>query len=273
MSRSPLRVTQRVLCRGGCAGEGGASPAGRTWNGALASTFTLAPGASRNVTFLLAWHFPNKAVFWDQSVGGPPRSALAPSSRLGRTLPPLSPRMCWRVQAFGIKDPLNRFIVGNQYANFWPTITDVLSECRVRGGRGAGADGSVTCACADYAVENQAMLTSCTRKFRDCVYNSSLPWQLIDSASPRSSVLRSPTCMWLVLHCCRFCRPPLLFLALLVHRTRCRRPHPHPPLNSRACPSHTLSPSPSLFVLLLVHCSARCDVCGDVGSSLMDDAV
>jgi hypothetical protein len=39
-------------------------------------------------------------------------------------------------------------------------------------------------------------MASLTRAFRDCVYNSSLPWQLLDSACPRASVLRSPTCMW-----------------------------------------------------------------------------
>ncbi len=34
----------------------------------MCSTFTLAPAASKQVTFLLAWHYPNKYVFWDQSV-------------------------------------------------------------------------------------------------------------------------------------------------------------------------------------------------------------
>lgn len=125
------------------AGEFGASPAGRTWNGAVCSTFTLAPAASKQVTFLLGWHYPNKYVFWDQS-------------------------------GFGIHDPHTQFWIGNQYANVWPTIGDVL----------------------DYAVANVDNLLASTRLFRDSVYNSTLPWQVLDSAAPRASVLRSPTCMW-----------------------------------------------------------------------------
>jgi len=35
------------------------SPAGRTVDGALASSFTLKPGRKLTVTFLLTWHFPN----------------------------------------------------------------------------------------------------------------------------------------------------------------------------------------------------------------------
>src|SRR5918995_3094360 len=42
------------------------SAAGRTWNGALAVPFRLEPGESRTVTFVLAWHFPNRYVNWSQ---------------------------------------------------------------------------------------------------------------------------------------------------------------------------------------------------------------
>ena len=38
--------------------EAGPSPNGQTIDGALASTLTLEPGASRTVSFILAWHFP-----------------------------------------------------------------------------------------------------------------------------------------------------------------------------------------------------------------------
>ena len=41
-----------------------------------------------------------------------------------------------------------------------------------------------------------AMLTQKTRAFRDAMFNSTLPWQLIDSAAGRVSVLKSPTSMW-----------------------------------------------------------------------------
>jgi non-lysosomal glucosylceramidase len=47
----------------------GASPAGRTWNGALAVPYALEPGGSASISFVLAWHFPNRIVDWDQ--GGP----------------------------------------------------------------------------------------------------------------------------------------------------------------------------------------------------------
>jgi len=39
--------------------EAGPSPPGQTLDGALATTFSLAPGQSHTVAFILAWHFPN----------------------------------------------------------------------------------------------------------------------------------------------------------------------------------------------------------------------
>ncbi|XP_065838612.1 non-lysosomal glucosylceramidase-like isoform X2 [Oscarella lobularis] len=80
----------------------------------------------------------------------------------------------WRQTQFGIKDEKTHFYLGNQYATFWPTIEKVL----------------------DYAVTNVVALASRTRAFRDAMFNSTLPWQLIDSAAGRVSVLNSPTCMW-----------------------------------------------------------------------------
>ena len=41
------------------------------------------------------------------------------------------------MQGFGINDPKTNFWIGNQYANVWPTITDVLSEWRSRTGGAA----------------------------------------------------------------------------------------------------------------------------------------
>ena len=54
------------------ASAAGPSAPGRTWNGALANTFTLQPNEERIVTVALAWHFPNR---WrDETYGwGPPR--------------------------------------------------------------------------------------------------------------------------------------------------------------------------------------------------------
>lgn len=46
---------------GGVIGPGaaGPSPAGETLDGAIAVPFTLSPGQTRTVSFVLAWHFPN----------------------------------------------------------------------------------------------------------------------------------------------------------------------------------------------------------------------
>ncbi len=40
----------------------------RTWAGSLASKFPLGPDETREITFLLAWYFPNRVVNWDQPV-------------------------------------------------------------------------------------------------------------------------------------------------------------------------------------------------------------
>lgn len=42
------------------------SPKGQTWNSAIAQRIDLQPGETKTLTFLLAWHFPNRYVDWDQ---------------------------------------------------------------------------------------------------------------------------------------------------------------------------------------------------------------
>ncbi|XP_031550848.1 uncharacterized protein LOC116288218 [Actinia tenebrosa] len=77
-------------------------------------------------------------------------------------------------QPGGINDPNSAFYIGNQYSKFWKDIKEVLI----------------------YTKENFDYLTSKTRDFRDSMFDATLPWQLIDSAAGRVSVLKSPTCMW-----------------------------------------------------------------------------
>jgi len=45
----------------------GQSERGRTWNGALAVPFTLKPGESKRIVFLITWNFPNHYVEYDKS--------------------------------------------------------------------------------------------------------------------------------------------------------------------------------------------------------------
>jgi len=44
----------------------GPSPAGTTWNGGLAVPFWIAPGETAKITFMIAWHFPNRYLNFDQ---------------------------------------------------------------------------------------------------------------------------------------------------------------------------------------------------------------
>jgi non-lysosomal glucosylceramidase len=47
-------------------GADGPSPAGRTWAAALAVPFGLSPGASVDLQFVYAWHFPNRLADFDR---------------------------------------------------------------------------------------------------------------------------------------------------------------------------------------------------------------
>ena len=49
----------------------------------------------------------------------------------------------------------------------------------------------------EYTVSNLQELSANTYAFRDAMFDSSLPWQLVDSAAGRVSVIRSPSTMWL----------------------------------------------------------------------------
>lgn len=73
------------------------SAPGRTWNGALAVPFTLAPGEARTLTFVFAWHFPNRYVSWSQN------------------------------RFYGLADERSKFWIGNQYNHWFRSALDVAA--------------------------------------------------------------------------------------------------------------------------------------------------
>ncbi|EGD82452.1 hypothetical protein PTSG_11966 [Salpingoeca rosetta] len=125
-------------------GQSTPSPSGKTWNGAVCVSRTLAAGATTTITFVLAWHFPNRYVNWSQ-------------------------------KGFYIDDTKSQYWLGNAYANFWPSITEVL----------------------EYAKNTGEALQAQTRQFRDAMHTSNLPYQIVQSCAMSASIPRSPSCMWL----------------------------------------------------------------------------
>jgi non-lysosomal glucosylceramidase len=75
------------------------SKTGETWNGALAVPLALKPGEEKLVTFVIAWHFPNHYVNWDQ-------------------------------QGFGVKDTKSQFWLGNMYNNWFANALEVVEYIR-----------------------------------------------------------------------------------------------------------------------------------------------
>ena len=80
--------------RFGPGAQTGASPPGRTWNAAMSVPLQLPPDESRTVTFVLAWHFPNRYVNWGQA-------------------------------GFGVKDTKSRFWLGNRYNTWFRDVLEV----------------------------------------------------------------------------------------------------------------------------------------------------
>ncbi len=76
--------------------QAGASPQGKTWNAAVGAPFALGGGHSHQVTFLLAWHFPNHYVNWDQ-------------------------------RGFGVSDTKSFFYLGNRYNQWFKQASDVIT--------------------------------------------------------------------------------------------------------------------------------------------------
>ncbi|XP_046842909.1 uncharacterized protein LOC124436960 [Xenia sp. Carnegie-2017] len=66
------------------------------------------------------------------------------------------------------------YYLGNYYNTIWKDVHEVVT----------------------YTGSNLGRLTTLTRTFRDCMYDSTLPWHMVDSAAGRLSVIRSPSFMW-----------------------------------------------------------------------------
>ena len=124
-------------------GSSGASPEGQTWNGALAVHFDVQAGASRTVSMVLAWHFPNRYVTWDQ-------------------------------ENVGVLDRKSHFWIGNQYSNQFDSALAVVQ----------------------YIRQEYARLVDGTRLYRDRFFESTLPWELLESVAGPISTIRTPTCIW-----------------------------------------------------------------------------
>lgn len=121
----------------------GPSREGRTWNGALATRLSLAPGEERTMVFVIAWYFPNRYVNWSQPA------------------PPFA-------------DSHSKFWLGVMYANWFASALEVVQ----------------------YVRDNYPRLRQETFLWRDTLYDSTLPYTLLDCVSSQASIIRTPTCIW-----------------------------------------------------------------------------
>lgn len=101
------------------------TPVGQTVHGAVASSIDVPAGASREVVFLVAWHFPNKY----SSAGN---------------------------------------LMGSQYTTLWPNARAVIEE----------------------AARDFALWRSRTETFRQTLYDSTLPWWLLDCLTSQAATIR-----------------------------------------------------------------------------------
>ncbi len=117
---------------------------------------TLAPGASRTHSILIAWHFPN--CYWQ--VGGAtstpaPDNSAKPQGKDGcRALPEAAPPP-WRPY----------------YASIWKDAREV----------------------ALYVEENYSSLRARTLAFKGALFSSTLPPYVLDAVSANLAILKSPT--------------------------------------------------------------------------------
>jgi hypothetical protein len=80
----------------------------------------------------------------------------------------------WDQRNVGILDRKSLFWLGNQYNNWFDSALAVL----------------------EYVRDNYGRLVDQTRLYRDNFFNSTLPWQVLESVAGPISTIRTPTCIW-----------------------------------------------------------------------------
>ncbi len=80
----------------------------------------------------------------------------------------------WDQRSMGVLDRKSHFWLGNQYNRHFKSALNVV----------------------EYIRDNYERLVEQTRLFRDSFFDSTLPWEVLESAAAPISTLRSPTCIW-----------------------------------------------------------------------------
>ncbi len=75
----------------------------------------------------------------------------------------------------GITDDKSRFWLGNHYANRFSSALSVV----------------------EYVRDHYQRLVDQTRLYRDRFFDSTLPWELLESAAGPASTIRTPSCLWI----------------------------------------------------------------------------
>src|SRR5262249_11723006 len=133
---------------------------GETFQGALAAHATLAPGQEATLTFLLTWHFAN-AYFQGNRVGN-------------------------RYAAHGVMECRSKGVMGTsapEHPNTPLLHHSVPSSPALRTASALARDG----------VRHRDLLA----RFHEAVYDSTLPYWLLDCLTSQASTIRSEVCVWL----------------------------------------------------------------------------
>lgn len=80
----------------------------------------------------------------------------------------------WDQRGFGITDTKSKFWLGNAYSNHFGSAMDVVR----------------------YVRDSFERLVRDTRKYRDTIYDSTLPYWFIDRVTAQAATLRTQTCLW-----------------------------------------------------------------------------